>query len=420
MAKPDSIKVFEHSPLTYKEGRKGYHASFTEKHYHAFERFFSENERTPYFELIPYGVRFTSYVGAIHIGMLSIEVLPKAGRDGSPEVWQAVLLDMLKTCSLLTARATGEAPLRLKANAILDLYFELFIRELEQLLHQGLIKRYRKTDGQTKALKGALLFAQHASKNAVHRERFYTRHTTYDADHLIHRILHEALLLVERIASGPLLTDHIGRIRLDFPELPRMKVQAAHFDRITYTRKTESYRRALDIAKLLLLNFRPDLSTGQQDMLALMFDMNTLWEEYVYRILHRHYQQDFQISAQRQKRFWEQKSIRPDIVITSRQDPAATWVVDTKWKVIDPTHPADEDLRQMYVYNQHWDARRSLLLYPRTRGQADKDGTYQLSWKDAAHDCTLGFVDVLAHGKLNPGLAGEVMGKLNVFGALKN
>ncbi len=408
MPKAKPIQVFEYGSITFKKG-KHYQEDFKKEHHQAFERYFNENDHTPYFELIPYGVRFKSYVGAIHIGNLTIEVLPKAGKDGTPEEWQAVLLDMLKTCSLLTAKETGNAPLKLRANSILELYFELFLKEMEQLIHRGLIKKYRKKEGQMKALKGALVFPQHVSKNAVHKERFYTRHNTYDKNHLIHRILHEATLLIDRLSNAPLLADHIGRVQLDFPDVPRMKVRAAHFDRIVYNRKTEPYRKALDIAKLLLLNFRPDLSSGRNDMLALMFDMNVLWEEFVLRRLQRELRDDFTVLGQRRKVFWETKVIKPDIVLKSKSTPEKCYVIDTKWKVIDSKHPADDDLKQMYVYNHHWDAQKSLLLYPRTRGQLDVAGKFSLPWAGDKHHCVVGFVDVLKGENLNPELPNDIL-----------
>ncbi len=412
MPKAEPIKVFEYDSITWKKGRN-HQSEFKEEHHRAFERYFSENERTPFFELIPYGVRFKSYVGAIHIGKLTIEVLPKAGKDGDEKVWQSVLLDMLKTCSLLTAKETGNAPLNLRANSVLELYFELFLKELEMLLHRGLIKKYRKKEGQMKALKGALVFSQHVSKNAVHRERFYTRHTTYDKDHLIHRILHEALLLIGHLTDAPMLMDHIGRLKLDFPEVSRMKVNAAHFDRVVFNRKTETYRKALDIAKLLLLNFRPDLSSGRNDMLALMFDMNTLWEEFVFRKLQRDLKDKYTVLGQRRKVFWEHKVIKPDIVLKSK-DGKTLYVIDTKWKVIDSRQPADDDLKQMYVYNHHWDARKSLLLYPRTRGQNDLHGKFELKWANEEHRCVIGFVDVLKDNHLNLQLSKEINQKFDI------
>jgi 5-methylcytosine-specific restriction enzyme subunit McrC len=378
----------------------------------AFESYFQENERTPFFELIPNGVRFKQYVGAIQVGNTTIEVLPKAGKEGNEESWQGVLLDMLKACHLLTAKETGTAQLRLRSNSVLDLYFELFIQEVEDLFHQGLIKKYRTRQGQQKALRGSLVFSQHLRKNIVHKERFYTRHSTYDRNHLLHQILIEALSLVELFSTSPHLQDRIGRLKLDFPEVSPLKIKASHFDKLKLDRKSYPYRKAIEIAKLLILNFRPDISSGKQDLLAIMFDMNQLWEEYIFQTLKRKVSSEWMVMSQQSRSFWEHKKIRPDLILKSRRNPDETYVIDTKWKVIDNRHPADDDLKQMYVYNHHWDSTHSMLLYPRSSDQQDNRGMYSLKQNEMEHHCILGFVDVLDNGRLSQNIAEEIIEKV--------
>lgn len=407
----EPIRVFEYKSLAYKGKHK--HPDFNQKMFRAFESYFQENERTPFFELIPNGVRFKQYVGAIQVGNTTIEVLPKAGKEGNEESWQRVLLDMLKACHLLTAKETGTAQLRLRSNSILNLYFELFIIEVEDLIHQGLIKKYRTNEVQQKALRGSLVFSQHLRKNIVHKERFYTRHSTYDRNHLLHQILMEALSLVELFSTSPHLQDRIDRLKLDFPEVSPLKINASHFDKLKLDRKSFPYRKAIEIAKLLILNFRPDIAAGKQDLLAIMFDMNQLWEEYIFQILKRKISSEWMVMSQQSRHFWEYKKIRPDLILKSRRNPEVTYVIDTKWKVIDNKHPADDDLKQMFVYNHHWNCTQSMLLYPRSSGQEDSYGLYSQKLNEAEHKCILGFVDVLDQGRLSQNIAEKILEKVS-------
>ena len=185
----------------------------------------------------------------IQIGDTVIEVLPKADRkkksSASKETWQNILLEMLRTCELLKARQSSNASLKLKRNSILELYFVLFLNELEALVKRGLIKKYKTHQSQQKSLKGALMFSEHIKRNLIHKERFFVKHQTYDKNHLLHQILHETLLLIERLDTGGRLDDRIGRLLLDFPFVDSRKVNAGDFDRIKSSRKHEPYVRAL-------------------------------------------------------------------------------------------------------------------------------------------------------------------------------
>ena len=398
------IQVFEHQSMTY-AGRYAI-PEFTKKHHQAFESYFQKNERTPYFELIPKGVRFKSYVGVIQIGDTVIEVLPKADRknksSASKETWQNILLDMLRTCQLLKARQSSNASLKLKRNSILELYFVLFLEELEALMKKGLIKKYKSHQSQRKALKGTLVFSEQIKRNLIHKERFFVRHQSYDKNHLLHQILHEALLLIDRLDAGGLLKDRIGRLLLDFPKIDIKKIKADDFERINNSRKHAPYDRSLEIAKLLLLNFRPDLKAGRQNMIALMFDMNMLWEEYVYRVLRKELKSEWEVHGQKRKRFWEKKVIKPDIVLRHRVS-GVVYVIDTKWKLPERNKPSDNDLKQMFAYNHYWKCTHSLLLYPSDSTESGLKGGYSekvlINEKQKDHYCSMGYLDLVEYNQ---------------------
>ena len=396
------IQVFEHQPISY----SGRHAipDFGEKHHQAFESYFQKNEQTPFFELIPKGVRFKSYVGVIQIGDTVIEVLPKADRkkksSASKETWQNILLEMLRTCELLKARQSSNASLKLKRNSILELYFVLFLEELEALMKKGLIKKYKSHQSQQKTLKGALVFSEQITRNLIHKDRFYVKHQTYDKNHLLHQILHEALLLINRLDTSGALKDRIGRLFLDFPIVDSRMVKADDFEKINNSRKHAPYERALEIAKLLLLNFRPDLKAGKQNMIALMFDMNVLWEEYVFRVLKRELRGEWEVFGQKRKRFWEKKVIKPDIVLRNRES-GVVYVIDTKWKLPEKRKPSDNDLKQMFAYNHYWKCTHSLLLYPSDSTESGMKGGYSeqilIHKEPESHYCSMGYLDLVAY-----------------------
>lgn len=356
------ITVFEHESLRTDRGKQRLEPQELE----ALQLFYGE-KGVPYYSLIHHGVRFNSYVGVIQVGKRVIEVLPKADKSSDKDRWRNILIYMLRAVGVFDIHAPTYSNLRLRPNSILDLYFELFIKEVGYLLHRGLAKKYRKTEGNRTALKGSIQFQKHISQNLIHKERFYVRHTTYDKRHNLHAILYKALRLLKHLNTNTNLNSRLGALLLDFPEQDDIKITKALFDKIVFDRKTGSYKNAIKIAQLILLNYHPDVSKGKNNVLALMFDMNVLWEQFVYVSLRKHKTNSTTITAQSTRNFWKpmtgnQSKIKPDIVLN--KDSEACVVLDTKWKNLNGYNPSPNDLRQMFVYMKYYGAKKVALVYP--------------------------------------------------------
>ncbi|WP_329806176.1 McrC family protein [Flavobacterium facile] len=385
MSNTKPIQVFEYQKL--KIGEFG----FSKNQFDAMVRF-NEKNQNKYFTIVHKGILFNSYVGVIQIGGLTIEILPKADKNDNPDkgTWQSVLLQMLKVCKHINIDNVSETNLKKKYNSILDIYFEMYLNEIEILIKKGLIKKYRRVQSNQLALKGKLVFTHNIQKNVIHKERFYCEHQVYDKDHLIHQILFKGLIILKDLLNNE-FKDKLNRLLFQFQDYQEVNINKSHFDKVILNRNSVSYSRALDIAKMIILNYSPNLNSGNDNMLTLLFDMNKLWEEYIYRILQKHKKEGYSVSYQNSDKFWEHKTIRPDIVITS--DDNQTFVIDTKWKIIDTKKPSDDDLKQMFTYNLHWKAEKSMLLYPKVNQEDTKFGKFH--YNGLEKKCKLGFVEIL-------------------------
>jgi len=419
----NTIRVAEFEKLYYDDTKP-----FKQKHWEALCRYLEQQNkkefgRIEYYRILNKGIQFTNYVGVIQAGNLTIEVLPKTDREKTTaanlvvdkletedsqkrQSWHDVLLKMLKECRLLQVSHVDYASLNLKSNSILEIYLELFLEQTQKLLHEGLVKKYKKKEGNTLAMKGQMLFSKNISHNLIHQERFYVRHTEFNRNNIFNQLLYKTLYLIAAISSNTSVTDKTNRLLLDFPEMPDCKVTSATFDKLVYDRKTERYKEAILISKMLLLNYRPDITGGSENVIAILFDMNELWEEFVYRRLVKSAEEGVQISRQNKKPFWYNKNddyykkVKPDIVVTKNE---RTIILDTKWKIVDDNRPADDDLKQMFVYNLLWNAEQSLLIYPGSHKNCE--GSYlhfDLSKprkKDEKEEffnhCSLAFIDLL-------------------------
>ena len=418
MARNKTIRVFEYDEI--KQGHTYDGVLFEERDLHAIQRFNDKNKHR-YFTLTHKGVKFNSYVGVIQIGRVTIEVLPKADKQvnkysdsETKDAWKRILLQMLKKSGMINMVSLTHADLKLRNTSLLDLYINHFLNEVESILRRGLVKSYRHKSGNVNALKGRLLFNQQISRNLLHKERFFTEHQVYDYNHKVNQILDKALDVLEHLPNSSVYLDRILRLKMAFPELNELHVNEASFSRLKLNRKTEHYSRAIQLAKLIILNYSPDIQGGKEDVLAILFDMNELWERYVFKMLQKEQSDhDYRVSYQNRKKFWNNKLIKPDIVVEYKDE---TLVIDTKWKLVDTNKPSDADLKQMYAYNMYWESNRSMLLYPTSKDVNTDFGKFHVGSPNENSEenlCKMGFLNIWTQSNgiisLKEGIASEVI-----------
>lgn len=381
---------------------------FKRSHWEAFVKFNTLHENK-YFDVLHNGLKFKQYVGVIQVNGLLVQINPKADKNDPDENWKDVLLQMLKACNHIKAQSVGPALVRKQNLNLLEVYFEYFLREVEGLIRQGLVKRYRKNSTNVKALKGKLEFAQHIQNNLIHKERFFTSHQVYDKDHLIHQVLALALEIIGHFSSGSFINDLCKRVELNFPYVSKVHINEKILDSIQLNRKTAPYEKALELARLIILNYSPDIEQGKVKMLALLFDMNKLWEEFVLKqVKNACSNNDYEVEGQESKDFWGNNSLRPDIVLRNDSE---TYIIDTKWKRPSSNSASINDLRQMYAYCRFWNAKKALLLYPGSKNtnhfnEYDTDDYFKMEGINGREDsilkikhlCKMGFVSVIKKG----------------------
>ena len=172
-----------------------------------------------------------------------------------------------------------------------------------------------------------------------------------------------------------------------------------------FDRNTERYRPALRLARMIILNYSPDVMAGHEDLLAILFNMDQLFEQFVcLQLRHgarQHGYEEIRIRAQQGKTFWMRKQIRPDIMIEDyRRYPCRKMILDTKWKLPEASKPNDADLRQIFTYNLHFGADRGALIYPRCFGEEGCHGAFAQSLAlppGYEHNCEMYYVELFDH-----------------------
>ena len=145
------------------------------------------------------------------------------------------------------------------------------------------------------------------------------------------------------------------------------------------------------MCRLLVEGYAPGMETGEVEQLAFVFDMNTLFEEFVAEFLRRHRDRIELDGGRRLVKVGRQRilgklfgefDMKVDLVL--EDDHGKRFLVDTKYKVLDPDKDhaglSQGDFYQMYAYGRagRETYRDIFLLYPTTGALAehnfDQDG----------------------------------------------
>lgn len=408
------IKVFEYSQLTV-DG-----IDFTQAHFDQLVRY-NELHYNKYFSVGHKRLYFKNYVGVFQVGNLVIEILPKADKKVKPtdelkNKWHNALIYMLHICGHIKIDSISRANLKLQSITLIDLFYKLFLDEVKTIVHQGLIRAYRHKSDNLPYLKGRLVFNRHLSQNYLHKEKFYTVSQVYDHNNIYNQILYKALLVLKNCANkGNIFYSEICNLLSNFEDIDEICISDKLFDSLVFTRNSNKYKNAIVLARLILQNYSPDLKNGSNNVIGILFDMNLLFERVVYRILKK-YEDEYTsaerrllLLAQNSRKFWHNKTIRPDIFgqfISSGDESKRQFIIDTKWKIPPDGYPSDDDLKQIYAYNIHFGAMKSVLLYPYWGGSQGISFPYKMSEAITkefhGHSCSTFFIDLFDEkGRIN-------------------
>ena len=415
MGRPRTIEVFEHGAIRVAE--EAGDGELTPAEFDALVRF-NDAHRGRYFDVGHRRLKAREYVGYLEVGRVSIEILPKADRGaaGSAQVWRAGLLEMLRVALGLRLHTPSTAAQQLGRRSLLDMLALAFLGELQALLHEGLARGYRRLEANGTTFRGRLLVSENIRHNLTRADRFFVGYQVYDHDIAINQLLSAAVDELCSCALSPATAGLARACRASLPAVTPVAVTSQMFDRWRPTRATARYEKALLLARIVLEHRGPQLRTGRSRVHALLFDMNLLWERYVAALFRRAARGALVVSSQEQRTFWRPSGraaskVRPDIVVRERAggEPGRVLVVvDTKWKVPGSGRPSDDDLKQMFVYNELLGAPRSVLLYPATQESL----SLRASYHGRPHTCEQAYLGVVRGGSWSTTALGEQVERL--------
>ena len=371
MRKEFILKEFEY--LQYKDNTKD---NFIKKEtFDSLEKFVLENEKTAQYLKITKKNGFRkvlqaqNYVGVIQTkDGTTIEILPKI-KNATIEKSKEILIKMLKTLKNSPFKNSSVANLKSSKIPLFEIFISMFLEELTVLVRNGIKSDYISKEENLKFLKGKLKISEQIKYNTIHKERFFVQYEEFISNRVENRLIKTTLQFLYNKSKLNKNQQRIREFLFVFDEIEISHNIKTDFSKIKLNRQMKDYEQVLLWCKTFLFENSFSPYKGNDIAFALLFDMNLLFESFVYSYLKK--SSNFQdIKSQDRTHHLAYENgigrfrLKPDIVINGGKI-----IADTKWKILSEDKAYNgvlqDDMYQLYAYGTKYDnCEKIYLIYP--------------------------------------------------------
>ena len=359
------------SQITLTEFERIYERIIGKKDFGDIENFILKNsdENAPFLRIASgVGGKFIqarNYVGVLQTKSgLTIEILPKIADKNDAERSKAVFIKMLKTLKNFPFKSSNLASLKTQNLPLLEIFISMFLCELEALVKKGIKSDYVALEENLNFLKGKLNINEQIKRNSIHKERFYVGYSEFLSDIKINRIIKTTLKFLYKKSNSSKNQQKIRELLFIFDEVSECEDYKNFFAKLVINRQVKHYEQTLLWCKIFLLGNSFTPHKGDDLALALLFDMNALFESYVGNFIKKSF--PCTILQHSEKHLVEDPKgfkLRPDIFLEGK------FIADTKWKIVSSRDDISQaDLYQLYAYGKKYECGRLYLVYPKISG----------------------------------------------------
>ena len=357
------------SQLTLTEFERIYERIIGKKDFGDIENFILKNsdENAPFLRIASgVGGKFIqarNYVGILQTKSgLTIEILPKIADKTDTDKSKAVFIKMLRALKNFPFKSSNLASLKTQNLPLLEIFISMFLCELEALVKKGIKSDYVTLEDNLNFLKGKLNINEQIKRNSVHKERFYVGYSEFLSDIKINRIIKTTLKFLYKKSNFSKNQQKIRELLFIFDEVSECEDYKNFFAKLVINRQVKHYEQTLLWCKIFLLGNTFTPHKGDDIALALLFDMNALFESYVGNFIKKSFPGT--ILQHSEKHLIEDPKsfkLRPDIFLKDK------FIADTKWKIISSRDDISQaDLYQLYAYGKKHPCDGKLhLIYPK-------------------------------------------------------
>lgn len=342
-----------------------------------------------------HGLRARGVVGVLAARDCSLEILPKVDEPPTAASVRPLptarncLVHMLAVALNLRVDAGTTARLAFQRESLLEILIGVFCSKLSEAIRKGVPRKYVERSDDLRTLRGRLEIVRQLSRHAVDPSRLACRFEDFSEDHLLNRIMKSVVVQLSSASRSVGNQTRLRELAMVYADVAEASPSEVRWSDIVIDRTNQPWRELIDMARMFLQGLYQTTTVGATNGIALLFEMNALFEAYVGRLVARALAgTDHRVSLQggrlhclttdegRRGIF----QTRPDVII--RKAGAVSHIIDAKWKRIsriddDPKSGVSQaDVYQMMAYAQVYGAPRLTLLFPHHLGLGGSEAVH--------------------------------------------
>jgi len=406
-----NISISEYGYIYYQTpknlNKKFVHKEITKSHFEELYLHWRENKDIRKLFSYEGGKYFQAqnYVGIIQTPNLSVEILPKVFDSEKIDETRAIFIAMLKVVLNINEVQINKADLSVTKNKnIYEMFITMFVQCVDSLIHKGLKSEYIAQESNQYFLKGKLKFGENIKQNYIHKERFYVEFDEYMPNRVENKLLKSTINLLLKKTIDYENKKALRQQLFIFDDVSLSHNYKTDLSKINLHRGMEYYELPLQFAKVFLEHNSFTSLRGKDNIFALLFPMEKLFEKYMEQVL-KNSQEKLGIKEVLVNGGANEYLLRDGSCKMARLQPdyllkminAKDIIADAKWKVLEASENGRKgcstinissgDVYQIFSYLHFYDCQNTAYLFvPNSEMQETKTLHYQYQLKDMSID----------------------------------
>ena len=333
----------------------------------------------PALKITRQGIKTKSWVGVIKYKKLHLEILPKliCNKDDNIQILNNLLF-MLSYTKKLNIKTSNVAKLSTSKKPFIEVLIREFAQSLFDSLKRFTPKKYVREEENLNYLKGKLKFSENIRYNSANQAKFYCEYDEFSENNILNQLFLFVSTCLYNISNDSYNKKTLKFIINYYSDINLVRFDKFNAEKIKLSRNQELFKKPFNLAKMFVEKTSVDLSKNKFENITLIWDMNKLFEEFVFEIMKKNESElGCKLTAQRGRKLLvgdtsKKRNTFVDIIIEKINGEKI--VLDTKYKkFVSSDDFSNADVFQVSTYCLLHKAKHAILLYPKWDASAQEN-----------------------------------------------